>query len=117
MLNDNVQEECPIQKFEYPVGEEVKEVHNGNQEQVSENAEEDQKYVTNQEEGMNTLEQNQSFTNIKEGMTEVPVPVKSKADNVQISNEKLKGKSVVTRLKVDVVQLLVVKFQRKFMYM
>ena len=41
LLNDNVQEECPIQKFEEPVGEEVKEVLNGNHEQVSENAEED----------------------------------------------------------------------------
>ena len=41
MLNDNVQEECPIQNFEEPVGKEVKEVLNGNQEHVSENAEED----------------------------------------------------------------------------
>ena len=49
-------------------------------------------------------------------MTEVPVPAKSKADNVQISNEKFKGKSVVTGLKFDVVQLSGVKFQRKFMY-
>ena len=48
LLNDNVQEECPIQKFEEPVGEEVKELINGNQEQVSENAEEDHKVVTNQ---------------------------------------------------------------------
>ena len=45
---------------------------------------------------MHTLEKNQSFTNIKEGMIEVPVPAKSKADNVQISNEKFKRKSVVT---------------------
>ena len=54
---------------------------------------------------MNILEKNQFFTNIKEGMTEVPVPAKSKADNVQISNEKFKGKYVVTVLKVDVVHL------------
>ena len=98
------------------MGEEVKEVLNGNHEQVSENAEEDQKAVTSQEEGMNTLEQNQIFTNIKEGMTKVPVPAKSKADNVHISNEKFKGNSVVTGLKVDAVQLSAVKFQRKFMY-
>ena len=65
---------------------------------------------------MHTLEQNQSCTNIKEGMTEVPVPAKSKAGNVQISNEKFKGKSVVTWLKFDAVQLSTVKFQRKFMY-
>ena len=49
-------------------------------------------------------------------MTEVLVPAKSKADNIQISKENFKGKSVVTGLKVDVVQLSVVKFQRKFMY-
>ena len=49
-------------------------------------------------------------------MIEVPIPTKSKADNVQISNEKFKGKYVVTVLKVDVVQLSAIKFQRKFMY-
>ena len=54
---------------------------------------------------MNTLEQNHFFTNIKEGMTEFPVLAKSNADNVQISNEKFKGKYVVTVLKVDVVHL------------
>ena len=49
-------------------------------------------------------------------MTEVPVPAKSKADNVQISNENFKGKSIVIGLKVDDVQLSRVNFQRKFMY-
>ena len=60
---------------------------------------------------MNTLEQNQSFTNIKEGMIEVPVLAKSKADNVQISNENFKGNSIVIGLKVDAVQLSAISFK------
>ena len=59
---------------------------------------------------MNKLEQNQSLTNIKQGMTEVPVLAKSKANDVQISNEKFKGKCVVTGLKVDAMQILAVNF-------
>ena len=46
-------------------------------------------------------------------MTEVPVPAKSKADNVQISNEKFKGKSIVIGWKFNGVQLSAVKFQGK----
>ena len=85
----------------------------GNQEQISKNAEEDQRAVTDKEDGRISIEQNQSFTSVQENIIEVLIPVKLKADNLQISNEKFKGKSVVTGLKVDGVQLSAVKFQGK----
>ena len=56
MVKDNVQQECSTQKFKEPVREEVKEVFDGNQEQVSENAEEDQTTFINQEERRCSLE-------------------------------------------------------------
>ena len=43
LVKDIVQEECSTQSFEEPVYEEVREVFHGNQEQISENAEEDQR--------------------------------------------------------------------------
>ena len=49
LSKDNVQEECFTQKFKEPVCEEVKEVFDVNQEQVSKNVEEDQTTVINQE--------------------------------------------------------------------
>ena len=85
----------------------------GNQEQISENAKEDQRAVTDQEDGRSSLEWNQSFTSVQENIIEVLVQVKWKAGNLQISNEKFKGKSIVIGLKVDGVQLLAVKLQGK----
>ena len=58
MVKENVQEECLTQKFKEPVCEEVKEVFDDNQEQVSENAEEDQTVVINREEGRISLKRN-----------------------------------------------------------
>ena len=84
LVKDSVQEECSTQKFEELVCEEVREVFHGNQEQISENAEEDQRVVTDQEYGRSSLERNQSFTSVQENITEVPIPVKLKADNLQI---------------------------------
>ena len=74
------------------------------------NAKEGQRAVTDQEDGKSSLERNQSFTSVQENITKVPVLVKLKADNMQISNEKFKKKSIVTGLKVDGVQLSTVKF-------
>ena len=85
----------------------------GNQEHISENTEEDQRVVTDQEDGRSSLEQNQSFTSVRENLTEVHVPVKLKADNLQIPNRNLKGKSVVVELKDEAVQISSVKFQGK----
>ena len=85
----------------------------GNQEHISENAEKDQRAITDQEDGRSSLERNQSFTNVQENITEVPVPIKLKVDNLQISNEKFKGKSIVTGLKFDGVQFSAIKFQGK----
>ena len=56
------------------------------------------------------MEKNQSFTDAQEDLTEVPVLVKLKADNLQISSERFNGKSLVTGLKVDGVQFLAIKF-------
>ena len=72
----------------------------GIQEQISKNAEENQRAIIDQEDGRSSLEKNQSFTDVQEDITEVPVLSKLKANSVQITNEKLKGKSVVTRLKI-----------------
>ena len=100
MVKDSIKEQCSTQKFEEHVCEKVREVFHGNQEQISDNAEEDQRAVIDQEYGISSLERNQSFTDVQEYITEVLVPTKFKADSVQITNEKLKGKSVVTRLKM-----------------
>ena len=81
-----------------------------NQEQISDNAEEQQRNVLDQEYGRISLEQNHNFMDVKESMTEVPVSAKLKADNMKIPNEKFKGKSVVAGFKVDVVQLSAVNF-------
>jgi len=78
------------------VCEEVREVVNGNQEQVSENVEKDHRAVSNQEEEVGSLDKNQSFTGVQESTKNIPVEAKLKADNLQISNEKIKGKSVTT---------------------
>ena len=67
---------------------------------ISTDREENRKAVTNQEDGRISLERNQSFTDVQQDITQVPVPSKLKVDSVQITNEKLKGKFVVTRLKV-----------------
>ena len=64
LVKDNVQEECSTKEFEEPICEEVREVFHGNQEQISENVEEDQRDVTDQEYGRSSLEQNQSFTSV-----------------------------------------------------
>ena len=93
--------------------EEVKEVFDVNQEQVSKNVEEDQIVVINQEERRCSLERNQSFTGVQENITEVHVLVKLKADNLRIPNKKLKGKFVVVELKYETVQISSVKFQGK----
>ena len=93
--------------------EEISEVVNGNQEKALENAEEDHRTVINQEEGKNSLEQNQSFRGVQENITEVPIPVKLKADNLQIPNTNIKGKYVVAELKDETVQISSVKFQGK----
>ena len=119
----NVQEECSTKEFEEPICEEVREVFHGIQEHISKKAEENQriatyqeenqKVVTDQEDGRSSLEINQSFTDVQEDITEVLVPFKLKADNLQNSNERFKGKFVVTGLKVDGVHVSVVKFQGK----
>ena len=85
----------------------------GIQENISKKVEENQIIATHQEDGRSSLERNQSFIDVQEDITEVPVPTKLKVDSVQISNEKLKGKSVVTGMKVDGVQFATVKFQGK----
>ena len=71
---------------------------------IATDQEEKQKVVIDQEDGISKLESNQSFTDVQEDITEVPVQVKLKADNLQITNEKLKGKYVVTGLKVNGVK-------------
>ena len=84
LVKDNVQEECSTKEFEEPVCEEVREVFHGNQEQISDNAEEDQRVVMDQEDGRISLERNQSFIDVQEDITEVPILVKLKVDNIQI---------------------------------
>ena len=59
------------------------------------------------------MERNQSFIDVEEDIIEVHVLVKLKADNLQISNERFKGNSIVTGLKFDGVQSSDVKFQGK----
>ena len=97
--------------------EEVKEVFDGNQDNVSENAKEDQTTIINQEEGTSSLERNQSFTSIQENITEVLVPVKLKADSLQIQSKMFKEKYVVAELKDETVQISSVKFQGKYFVM
>ena len=97
--------------------EEVREVVNGNLEKISENAEKKHIAVWNQEEEVGSLEQNQSFTGVQERIKKIPVEAKLKVDNFQISNEKIKGKSVATGSTYDVVQISTVKFQGKYFVM
>ena len=49
LVHDKVQENCSTQELEELVCEEVREVVNGNQEQVFENAEKEHRAVSNQE--------------------------------------------------------------------
>ena len=105
LVQDKVQENCSTQEFEEPMYEEVREVVNGNQEQVLENAEKEHRVVSKQEEEVGSLERNPSFTSVQESIKKILVEVKLIADNLQISNEKIRGKSVVTRLKDDGVQI------------
>ena len=56
LVKDSVQEECSNPKFEEHVCEEIREVFHANEEQISENSEEDQRAVTDQEDGMSSLE-------------------------------------------------------------
>ena len=105
LIQDKVQESCLTQEFEEPMCEEVREVVNGNQEQVLENAEKEHRVVSKQEEEVGSLERNPSFTSVQESIKKILVEVKLIADNLQISNEKIRGKSVVTRLKDDGVQI------------
>ena len=66
---------------------------------------------------MGSLEWNQSFTGLQESIKRIPVEAKLKVDNLQISNEKIKGKSITTGLKDDGVQISTVKFQGKYFLM
>ena len=66
---------------------------------------------------MGWLERNRSFTHVQERIKKIPIEAKLKADNLQISNEKIKGKSVVTGLKDDGVKISTVKFQGKYFVM
>ena len=50
LVQDRVQENCSTQEFEEPLCEEVREVVNGNQEQVPENAKKEHIAISNQEE-------------------------------------------------------------------
>ena len=113
MVKDNIQEECPVLKFEESVGEEIKGALNENQVQISENIEETLIVDINQEEGKITLEQNQVSTSIQEEIMDFSVPEKMKVDNVQSSNEKSNEELVMAGFKGEVVQLSTVKYQGK----
>ena len=62
--------------------EEVREVVNGNPEKISENAEKKHRVVSNQEEEVGSLEQNQSFTGVQERIKKIPVEAKLEADSL-----------------------------------
>ena len=90
MVKENIEEECPVLKFEESVYEEIRGAINENKEKFLENIEESHRVDIKQEEGRSSLEQNQSFTGIQEDIMEFPVPDKLKADNLQSSNENSK---------------------------
>ena len=47
---------------------------------------------------MGSLEKNQSFTGVQESIKKIHVEAKLKVNNLQISNEKIKVKSIITGL-------------------
>ena len=62
MVKDNIQEECPVLKFEESVDEEIRGALNENQVQISKNIENTLNADIKQEEAKSTLEQNQIST-------------------------------------------------------
>ena len=64
LVHDNVQENCSGQGFEEPVDEEVREMFDGNSEQVLKNDEKDQRVVPNYEEKLGLTEQKKSFISV-----------------------------------------------------
>ena len=59
---------------------------------------------------MGSLEKNQCFIGVQKTIKKIPIEAKLEDDSLQISNEKIKGKSVVIGLKDDRVQISIVKF-------
>ena len=66
---------------------------------------------------MGSLERNQSFIGVQERIKNILVEAKLKVDNLQFSNENIKGKSVATASKYDGVQISTIKFQGKYFVM
>ena len=62
---------------------------------------------------MVSLEKNQGFIGVQKSIKTIPVEAKLEANSLQISNEKINGKYVVTGLTYDGVQISNVKFQGK----